>query len=470
MNSPTSQKELQRLEAVRSLEILDTPAENDFDDLVRLAAMIFDVPMSTVTIVDSHRQWFKAAAGLSLRETPRDISFCTHAVESHQPLVVEDTAQDPRFADNPLVLNAPYYGFYAGVPMHTAGNEAIGAFCIMDSQPRRFSQTELDILKVLANQAMKLIELHAERIKLRESEQRWKFALEGAGDGVWDWNIKTGQVIFSRQWKVMLGYDEHDLEAKFDTWSDLIHPEDRQPVMDHIQDYLAGKVDTYRIEHRLRCRDASWKWILTRGMTVSRDRHGQPLRMVGTHTDISERKASEDLIWRQANFDTLTGLPNRRMFFDRLKEQIKRASRGKKAFAVFFIDLDGFKEVNDTLGHRAGDHLLIEVSLRITQSIRASDTLARLGGDEFTIILNDIASTEAAGRIADKVLRALAQPIKLGKQRVTISGSIGIARYPIHGKDVDSLVNHADAAMYAAKAQGKSCWVEFPEALSPQAT
>lgn len=470
MNSPDTQKELHRIEAVSALEILDSPAENDFDDLVRLTAMIFQVPISTVTIVDSHRQWFKAAVGLPVQETARDISFCTHAIELHQPLVVEDTSQDPRFADNPLVLNAPHLGFYAGVPMRNADDDAIGTFCVMDSKPRRFSAEELDILKVLANQAMKLIELRAERIKLRESEQRWKFALEGAGDGVWDWNIKTGQAIFSHQWKVMLGYEAHELKAGFDTWGDLIHPDDRQPVMDHIQAYLAGKVDTYRIEHRLRCRDGSWKWVLTRGMVVNRDRQGQPLRMVGTHTDISERKASEELIWRQANFDTLTGLPNRRMFFDRLKEQIKRASRGKKNFAVFFIDLDGFKEVNDTLGHQAGDQLLIEVSRRITHSIRASDTLARLGGDEFTIILDDIATIEAAGRIADKVLHALAQPIKLGKQQATISGSVGIARYPFHGLDVDSLVNHADAAMYAAKAQGKNCWVEFLEAHTPRAS
>ena len=462
MNQPLTQQEQLRLAEIHRYEILDTPPENDFDDLVKLAALIFKVPISTVTIVDEHRQWFKAAVGLDVPETPRDISFCTHAIELEQPLVVEDTAKDPRFSANPLVLGAPHLGFYAGIPLRTSENYAIGTFCIMDQAPRQFSKAELEILRVLANQAMKLLELRAEKIKLRESEQRWKFALEGAGDGVWDWNIQTGETVFSPQWKAMLGYADAELENSYETWESLVHPDDRSPLRSQLEDYLHGKAENYRIEHRLRCKNGEWKWILARGMVVARDAHGKPLRMVGTHTDISVRKASEELIWRQANFDALTSLPNRRMFFDRLKEAIKRAARNRHTFALLFIDLDGFKQVNDTLGHQAGDKLLIQVSKRIAATIRASDTLSRLAGDEFTVILSDIDHIDQVGKIADKILAQLNRPFKIGKSHASISGSIGISLYPMDGVDADTLINAADTAMYAAKEQGKHCWVHLP--------
>ena len=459
MNSLNGQQESLRLNAVHSFEILDTPAENDFDDLVKLAALIFNVPISTVTIVDEHRQWFKAQVGLGIRETARDISFCTHAIELEQPLVVENTSRDPRFATNPLVLGAPNLGFYAGVPLRTSEDYAIGTFCIMDQTPRSFSESELEILRVLANQAMKLLELRAEKIKLRDSEQRWKFALEGAGDGVWDWNIQTGETIFSKQWKMMLGYTEAEIDNTYDAWKSLVHPEDTERVISQLDDYLQQKIDTYRVEHRLRSKSGEWKWVLSRGMVVSRDAKHRPLRMVGIHTDISARKSSEEIIWQQANFDALTGLPNRRMFFDRLKDEIRRSFRQQKKFALLFIDLDGFKKINDTQSHHVGDKLLKQVGRRILDTIRETDTLSRLGGDEFTVILSGVESIDQVSKICDKILAKLIQPFKIGKVTARVSGSIGISIYPDNGMDVNALINFADAAMYQAKYRGKNCWV-----------
>ena len=136
MKQNSADYEARRLAAVKSADILDTAAESDYDDLVKLAALIFHVPISTVTIVDSHRQWFKAAIGLSIKETDRNISFCTHVVDQNQNLVVENTSHDPRFANNPLVVHEPKLGFYAGVPLRTSDNSAIGTFCIMDKYPR----------------------------------------------------------------------------------------------------------------------------------------------------------------------------------------------------------------------------------------------------------------------------------------------------------------------------------------------
>lgn len=480
MKDLRAELEERRMAAIRELDILDSAPEADFDAIVKLAALIFKVPISTVTILDTHRQWFKAAIGMPLKETPREISFCTHAIQQVEPLVVEDTAKDQRFSKSPLVTESPKLGFYAGVPLRNSENQAIGTFCIMDTLPRALSDHELEVLKIFANQVMKLLELRFERNRLKqlmierdriykdlqESEQRWKFALEGAGDGVWDWSIKSDQMFFSKRWKEMLGYSDGDeILAHYNTWLSCIHEEDVAEALQNLKDHLDKRSEGFKAEYRVLCKDNSWRWVLSRGVVVERDAEGQPSRMVGTHTDISERKETEELIWKQANFDTLTGLPNRRMFFDRLTVEIKRATRAKHIFVLMFIDLDGFKEVNDAFGHQAGDELLVEVSKRLETCIRQSDTLARLGGDEFTIILTALDNLTAVENITNKLLRVLSTPFQLGPATASISASIGVAVYPTHGDDGDSLISHADTAMYKAKARGKNCWVVFePEA------
>lgn len=465
--------EQKRLNAVHKLEILDSSTESEFDDLVKLAALIFEVPMSTVTIVDEHRQWFKAAVGLEVQQTPRNISFCTHTIEQDEPMVIGDTSQDARFADSPLVKHGPKLGFYAGVPLKTSDDYAVGAFCIMDRKPRQLTPQQLDILKILANQATKLLDLRLERNKyrdllkekekinqaLKETAQRWKYALEGVGDGVWDWDINHEKVVLSKTWKEMLGYNDHDLPNHRDTWMQLIHEDDVDKSKQTIASYLNGELPEYRLEHRLRCKDQTYKWVLSRGMVVEWNADGSPSRMVGVHTDINKRKETEDIIWRQANFDALTGLPNRRMFFDRLKEEIKKSARNHNTFALMFIDLDGFKEVNDAYGHQVGDELLQAVSESISGCIRASDTFARLGGDEFTIILSPMENNHACSFVAEKILKRICTPFSLSVGEVSMSASIGVAIYPDNGTTHDILISAADSAMYEAKAKGKNCWV-----------
>ena len=468
--------ELTRLEALKSYEILDSAPESDFDDLVKLAAKIFDLPISAVTIMDADRQWFKASVGLGISETARDISFCSHAIELYEPLVVNNTAEDPRFASNPLVINSQNIGFYAGVPLRNSHDYALGTFCIMGQKPREFLDDELETLKILANQAMRLLDLRAERNKLRdlnkhierininlsESEQRWKFALEGAGDGVWDWDIKTQQVFFSNSWKNMLGYNDREIANELETWTSLIHNDDKNLLQDALDNYLNKKTDSYNVEHRLLCKNNSWKWVLSRGMVVEWDVNGNPKRMVGTHSDISERKKTEETIWKQANFDTLTGLPNRRVFFYRLREEIKSASRFQSQFALMFLDLDGFKEVNDQYGHQAGDMVLSESAKRIKSVIRESDNFARLGGDEFTIIMSLKDDPESFKRLAQNIIDTFRLPFLQVGTTCRVSVSIGVALFPLNGNEADLLISKADKAMYAAKANGKSNWFQYP--------
>lgn len=476
MNQFINKEEQDRLEALQKYKILDTEPDADFDDLVRLAVKIFNVPISTITIVDENRQWFKAAIGLDIKETARDISFCTHAVASKQPLIVKDASKDIRFSNNPLVINKPNIMFYAGVPLLDSENHALGTLCIIDHDQRDFSDDELDTLKILAKQAMRLLDLRGERNKLRllvseiekintelsNSEQRWKFALEGSGDGVWDWNIKAKTTFFTKQWKEMLGYAEEDISNDFQAWVSLIHNEDVDLVLKSLNKYINNETAVYSVEHRLLCKDNSWKWILSRGIIVEYDENDSPIRMVGTHTDITDRKKSEELIWTQANFDTLTGLPNRRMFFYKLTEEIKRSLRLQSKFALMFLDLDGFKNVNDQYGHQAGDYVLIESARRIKSNIRESDTFARLGGDEFTIIMSLQDDINAYAKVAQNIIDAFNPAFLHVDTSCRVSVSIGVAIFPFNGDTANMLLSEADKAMYEAKSNGKNVWYQAP--------
>lgn len=299
--------------------------------------------------------------------------------------------------------------------------------------------------------------------QLSASEQRWQFALEGAGDGVWDWDIKTNKVIFSKRWKSMLGFDEHEIGDDVDEWKKRVHPEDYVNVMQAVEATLSGLNNVYSNEHRVLCKDGSWKWILDRGMVVSRDADGKPERMVGTHADISSLKKSEEVIWQHANFDLLTGLPNRRMFYGRLDQEIQKAKRSGLKVALIFLDLDGFKEVNDTLGHDQGDALLKLTAGRLVECMRGSDAVARLGGDEFVLIMGDVgpADLNHVEIVAQKALGVLTQPFQLAHDLAYISASLGIAIYPDDATTIEDLMKSVDQAMYASKQKGGQCFTYF---------
>lgn len=430
---------------------------------------------------------------------------------------------------------------------------------------------------------------------LHVSEERWKFALEASRDGVWDWNIKTNQIMVSRQWKAMLGYTDAKVDVDYKAWESRVHPEDLPQVLESLQAYIEGKASEYAIEHRLLCKDGQYKWILTRGVIASVDKSGAPTRMVGTHADIDEiknieaslresdtnqralleamvdgvfvaqdyrfvfanpilptmlgyefdefigmpfeqvvapeylaiwtqrftermrdgvepiknyqirfllkggkesiwldlhasrvvfrgkksvlgilrdiskQKEAEEVIWQQANFDTLTGLPNRRAFRDRLEQEIKKFDRTGLTLAVMFLDLDHFKEVNDTMGHNKGDSLLKEVAKRLKNCVRETDTVARLGGDEFIILISEMDDLNSLERIAKQILTQIAEPFELDIEPVYITASIGITLYPIDAHDFEDLLKNADQAMYAAKAEGRNRYSYFTPSMQAAA-
>ncbi|OYQ42603.1 GGDEF domain-containing protein [Rhodoferax sp. TH121] len=325
-------------------------------------------------------------------------------------------------------------------------------------QPLRMIGTHTDISERKAAEAA-----------LRDSEERWKLALESTGDGVWDWHIATGREYFSKRLVEMYGFTEDELANRPDELDQRTHPDDLAPMQQDRQAHFDGLTPTYSNEHRVQCKDGSWKWVHTRGMVISRDDQGRPLRMIGTHTDITDRKSAEALVRQHAYFDPLTGLPNRRMLRDRLEQEIKRSRRDGLQLAILFIDLDHFKEVNDTLGHDNGDLLLLEAAQRLRQCVRECDTVARMGGDEFTVLLTELAPDTNLEHLLHKLLQTMAQVFQLGQEQVFVSASVGVTLYPADGTEVEALYKNADQALYVAKDAGRNRFSFFTPALQEAA-
>jgi len=295
---------------------------------------------------------------------------------------------------------------------------------------------------------------------LKESEERYALAARGSNDGLWDWSLSANVMYFSARWKAMLGYQEGEIGDRPEEWFDRIHDADRERVKKEIAAHQEGLTPHFESEHRVLHKDESFRWMLSRGVAIH-DVSGNVLRMAGSQTDITEGKVS----------DPLTGLPNRLLFIDRVGRLVEHRKRHENhLFAVLFLDLDGFKMINDSLGHLIGDQLLLGVASRLEKCLRSTDTVARLGetftvarlgGDEFTVLLDDIKDPSDAKRAADRLMKALASPFLLGGKEVFTSVSIGIALSTSAYENPEDILRDADTAMYRAKSLGKARYEVF---------
>ncbi len=337
---------------------------------------------------------------------------------------------------------------------------------------------------------------------LEENEKRWNYALEAAGQGVWDHDFRNGRMFYSRMWKRIRGLDpDADVEIAIADWEDRVHPDDKDRVLAEVRRHDKGEVPSFALEYRERRHDGAWIWILSRGRAVEWLPDGTPARVVGTDTDITSlkeeeaRKATEALAAYRENLariekahqaaeqaqqlalslarhDALTGLPNRRVFAEVLAKAIARTGRGGGGNAVLIIDLDRFKPVNDIHGHAAGDTVLCEIARRLRTIARGGDTIARLGGDEFAVVVETARPDEdpgdAAVRFAQRAIEAIQEPVIVDERPVEVGASIGISLCPTDGSDPEILLRAADIAMYRAKQDGRGTFRFFQASMEAE--
>ncbi len=351
-------------------------------------------------------------------------------------------------------IRGVYSSIELPIIMVTAKNQSEDIVKALEQGANDYLTKPVDFPVALARIATQLSHKRAQEA-LRESEERYALAAQGSNDGLWDWNLLTNRMYFSPRWKSMLGYHEGEIGDTLEQWLDRIHDSDRKRVQDELAAHQDGLTPHFESEQRMLHKDGTFRWMLSRGLAV-RDASGKATRMAGSQTDITEGKVT----------DPLTGLPNRLLFIDRLGRLIKQAKRRKDhLFAVLFLDLDGFKMINDSLGHLVGDQLLLAVANRLEKCLRLTDTvarmgetftMARLGGDEFTVLLDDLKDLGDAKLAADRLMKVLTPPFILGGKEVFTSVSIGIALSNSAYENPDDMLRDADTAMYRAKSLGKA--------------
>lgn len=306
-----------------------------------------------------------------------------------------------------------------------------------------------------------LTQIESRERALKDSEERYALAARGANDGLWDWDLASDRIYFSPRWNHMLGYPVSEVWSGMEEWFYHIHADDRERVRAGIFAHRDGKTAEFVSEYRMRHSSGGYVWTLSRGIAV-RNPSGKAIRMAGSQTDITEGKIS----------DPLTHIPNRLYFIDRLESAIEASREQGSLFAVLFIDLDQFKAVNDSLGHAAGDELLVDVAGRLRNGMRnrsrspkeAKSVVARLGGDEFAILITDMRNLADSGIVAARSLERLGEPFYIEGRYVSVSASIGVALGSPESTP-ETLLRDADTAMYHAKANGKSRFEFFNDAM-----
>ncbi len=292
------------------------PAQDErFDRLIRLARRHVGAAVAFITQLDAHEHCLKSCDGLSFSELPSCLSWCADVAMGDGVLVVPDVAADERLRNLPLVAGNPSIRFYVGWPLLAADGSRIGALCLFGTQPQSLNDEQREFLHDVAGLAAAIIERDKTQARLvdeakavRESERRMALAIAGSGTGVWDRNVQTDEIYYSPGWKAILGYDEAELTNRITDSYTRLHPSDLAYVQETIQDHFDRKTPSYEVEHRIRCKDGTYKWVSSRGKVVSRDSEGRPLRMIGTTTDITAMRAMSERL--QQTVDLVTHLTN----------------------------------------------------------------------------------------------------------------------------------------------------------------
>ncbi len=474
------EQENERLSALLRMELMDTPAEPEFDELVETAAAICDMPMSLVTLLDHRRQWFKAAVGLEVRETPREIAFCAHAIQQPDLMLVEDATADPRFAENPLVTGEMHLRFYAGMPVSSPDGFRLGTLCVLDRVPRHLTPTQIAALKVLGRQVTARIELrlrrqHMERAlaeakeaqaKLTANEQRFAAFMDSAPFMSFLKHSDGRFLFYNRVMAEKFGITQQEWIGKKDT--DLFPAELAAGYHAHDVEVLATRVLSVITEPTLNGDGTTSHWKSYK-FPCSDGEGGTLIGCVSVEVteellheaQLRQYQAELEIVNRQlqdlAGTDSLTDLANRRAFDERLTLEFAQAKRKKRALSVLMLDLDWFKRRNDLYGHQRGDTTLQQFATLLEKSTREGDLAARYGGEEFVLLLPET-EEEQAMLLAERILQAV-RAATWECEPLTVS--IGSASLDGATVSQQRLVNLADEALYEAKRRGKDRVVSY---------
>lgn len=457
--------ETRRVAALHALALLDSEPEREFDALVALAAEMLDCPTALMTLVDSDRLWIKAAAGGERGEISRDIGMCAYTIENESPLVIEDLNRDPRFSMNPLVMADPSARFYAGATIHAidgAGKRhAIGTICVIDTVPRSLNDAGRRALTHLAALAEATIAARSaahQAIAIATTADRQAAALE-----------RQDRIFRQAERMAAMGSWRTSLDHQHLDWSDGVFHIYGLPVgpvpsldvamefypphaRDKLNDSLTATLETgmpFDIEVDFKTAQGEPRRVRVLG-ELENDA-GTIIGFVGVFQDVTERHALETSLRRSADTDSLTGIANRAAFDRALDEAMTRAHADGTPLLLALVDLDGFKAINDTLGHTAGDDVLRGVGRELQARWLMDSFVARLGGDEFAVLIENPTLAAAPTQICARLEESLRFPIAMNGLAMVSAGTVGITALSSDCHSIRDFVHRADTVLYQAK-------------------
>ncbi len=444
--------EERRLRALEALEALDTGSEAAFEGLVQAAAAVCGTPIALISLIDRERQWFKANLGLEgVSETPRAVSFCTHAIAQEGLFVVEDAQRDPRFATNPLVTGDPQIRFYAGAPLRLSDGAAVGTLCVIDRRPLRLDAQQRQVLGQLGHTAVQLLEGRRALQSEQVLRQRAQGIMAEMPIGLFGTDPRGGCTWTNPRWREIFGLEEQECLGM--GWMEVLHPEDRQMVIDE-GNAMAAQGKDFQLAFRLLRRDGSV--VHVRSHAKVQRQAAAPNGYLGFVQDVTTEVALQAELQHQASHDALTQLLNRRAFDACLSECLQQPA--EEGHALLYIDLDQFKIINDAAGHAAGDTLLVQLARLLETFQSGRGCLARLGGDEFGLLLCHCGLAEAEAMAASIIRRLEEFRFQVGEHRFRVGVSIGVVPLVGAGHLPDAVMQAADISCFTAKESGRNRW------------
>ena len=422
----------------------------NLEPVVHIAARMLDMPVAAINMIGSDHVFFAASVGISECDMSRDVSFCAHTITQDDVMVVLDATLDWRFHDNPLVTTSACIRFYAGVPLCSPSGHALGSLCVIDSRPRSyFSQQDRERLKDLARLASDKLELRRLEVARQGDHFRFEDIAASSPTAILCFDSERIITFWNSAAAAIFGYDAREIVGRpLDT------------VVPVLEDHPLPEM----IESIIRTGQPSCSGSVKETLGLRKDFSSLPIELSlfcwtqnghkhfgAMLTDTTERRLQQDQLMRFANFDSLTGLANRSLLQRRLEEELAAGSD----VSVIAIDLDNFKDVNDTLGHSIGDRVLATVAERILPCVQPVDTVSRIGGAEFAILLSQSGDPLLSSSVADAVIAAISRPIQIDSHEVRLAANCGVAISPDHGQTAEELIGNADLALDQAKSGGR---------------